>query len=51
MKATDLRIGNRVMDSDGVYLTVNQDNFKWYDSMYPIPLTAEILGKAGWKKD
>lgn len=56
MKATDLMIGdwvsykgivNRIAPADfGIY----EEHSVWRENLEPIPLTAEILERNGWKK-
>jgi len=65
MVAKELRIGNWVKDNKGSFIPVEDItekgiNIEWYheltceawdyDDLYPIPLTPEILHKAGFEK-
>lgn len=49
IQANELRIGNLVYNFLKQPITVSWENIKWSQDIEPIPLTPEILGKAGFE--
>jgi hypothetical protein len=50
MDARELRIGNWVLDEQGQSIQICVKHFNWVNDLTPIPITPEILEKAGFKK-